>query len=178
MLFKTSFNNVPIRERLFHMRQFSGLDFFSVQVDAFYPSLVAFSHSWYEEKHQLVLRKSLTLELPHVEKIHSFEVEIPASRVFLCVDAQLLGTSLAGTKMPLSICLKNCYLNLIYSACIREGARGPWNFQNHVFLPNFAPWEAENEAFSWFCSVWPPLDLDPYASADIHSSALPHSVSC
>ena len=35
-------------------------------------SLVAFGHSWYEEMHQLVLRKSWTLELPHVEKIHFF----------------------------------------------------------------------------------------------------------
>ena len=35
-------------------------------------SLVAFGHSWYGEMHQLVLRKSWTLELPHVEKIHLF----------------------------------------------------------------------------------------------------------
>ena len=30
-----------------------------------------------------------------------FKLEIPASRVFLGADAQLLGTSLAGAKMPL-----------------------------------------------------------------------------
>ena len=36
------------------------------------PSLVAFGHSWYREMHQCVLRKSPTLELPHVEKIHFF----------------------------------------------------------------------------------------------------------
>ena len=34
-------------------------------------------------------------------------LEIPASRVFLGADAQLLGTSLAGARMPLSICLKS-----------------------------------------------------------------------
>ena len=34
-------------------------------------SLVAFGHSWYGEMHQRVLRKSWTLELPHVEKLHS-----------------------------------------------------------------------------------------------------------
>ena len=33
-------------------------------------SLVAFGHSWYGEMHQRVLRKSWTLELPHVEKLH------------------------------------------------------------------------------------------------------------
>ena len=38
------------------------------------PSLVAFGHSWYREMHQLVLRKSLTLELPHVEKIHLISI--------------------------------------------------------------------------------------------------------
>ena len=43
-----------------------------------------------------------------------YTLEIPASRVFLGADAQLLGTSLASTKMPLSICLKSRYLNLIY----------------------------------------------------------------
>ena len=47
-----------------------GLGFFSALVDAFH------HHSWPSatrdgEMHQLVLRKSLTLELPHVEKIHS-----------------------------------------------------------------------------------------------------------
>ena len=46
-----------------------GLGFFSALVDAFH------HHSWPSatrdgEMHQLVLRKSLTLELPHVEKIH------------------------------------------------------------------------------------------------------------
>ena len=46
-----------------------GLGFFSALVDAFH------HHSWPlatrdGEMHQLVLRKSLTLELPHVEKIH------------------------------------------------------------------------------------------------------------
>ena len=46
-----------------------GLGFFSALVDTF-PH-----HSWPSatrdgEMHQLVLRKSLTLELPHVEKIH------------------------------------------------------------------------------------------------------------
>ena len=46
------------------------------------------------------------------KRLIDFELEIPASRVFLGADAQLLGTSLAGTKIPLSICLKNCYLNL------------------------------------------------------------------
>ena len=34
-------------------------------------SLVAFGHSWYGEMHQLVLRKSWTRELPHVEKAFS-----------------------------------------------------------------------------------------------------------
>ena len=48
-----------------------GLGFFSALVDAF-PH-----HSWPSatrggEMHQLVLRKTLTLELPHVEKIHLF----------------------------------------------------------------------------------------------------------
>ena len=62
--------SVPIRECLFHVKQFSGLDFFSALVDAF------LYHSWPSatrdrEMHQLVLRKSQTLELPHVEKIHS-----------------------------------------------------------------------------------------------------------
>ena len=38
------------------------------------------------------------------------------SRVFLAADAQLLGTSLAGARMPLSICLENHYLNRIYVA--------------------------------------------------------------
>ena len=47
-----------------------GSDFFSALVDAF------LYHSWPSatrdrEMHQLVLRKSQTLELPHVEKIHS-----------------------------------------------------------------------------------------------------------
>ena len=47
-----------------------GSDFFSALVDAF------LYHSWPsatrdKEMHQLVLRKSQTLELPHVEKIHS-----------------------------------------------------------------------------------------------------------
>ena len=47
-----------------------GLGFFSALVDAFH------HHSWPSatrdgEMHQLVLRKSLTLELPHVEKIHT-----------------------------------------------------------------------------------------------------------
>ena len=32
---------------------------------------------------------------------------IPASRVFLAADAQLLGTSLAGAETPLRICLKS-----------------------------------------------------------------------
>ena len=46
-----------------------GLGFFSALVDAFH------HHSWPSatrdrEMHQLVLRKSQTLELPHVEKIH------------------------------------------------------------------------------------------------------------
>ena len=46
-----------------------GLGFFSALVDAFH------HHSWPSatrdgEMHQLVLRKSLTLELPHVETIH------------------------------------------------------------------------------------------------------------
>ena len=46
-----------------------GSNFFSALVDAF------LYHSWPSatrdrEMHQLVLRKSQTLELPHVEKIH------------------------------------------------------------------------------------------------------------
>ena len=47
-----------------------GLGFFSALVDAFH------HHSWplvtrHGEMHQLVLRKSQTLELPHVEKAFS-----------------------------------------------------------------------------------------------------------
>ena len=34
-------------------------------------------------------------------------LEIPASRVFLGADAQLLGTSLAGVRKSLSICLNH-----------------------------------------------------------------------
>ena len=39
------------------------------------------------------------------------KLEIPASRVFLGADAQLLGTSLAGVRESLSMCL-NHYLVL------------------------------------------------------------------
>ena len=45
-----------------------------------------------------------------------FWLEIPASLVFLGADAQLLGTSLASARMPLSISLKNHNLNWIYIA--------------------------------------------------------------
>ena len=37
-------------------------------------------------------------------------LEIPALQVFLDADAQLLGTSLAGTNMPLS---RRCYKSLL-----------------------------------------------------------------
>ena len=58
-----------------------GLGFFSAQVDAF-PH-----HEWPKatrdgEMHQLVLRKSLTLELPHVEKIHFTTVPCNETRLF------------------------------------------------------------------------------------------------
>ena len=33
--------------------------------------------------HQLVLRKSLTLELPHVEKIHFFTLPLPLSYLWV-----------------------------------------------------------------------------------------------
>ena len=41
-----------------------------------------------------------------------------------------------------------------------EGQRGPWppwNFLDNAILPSFAPWKAENYAFSWFllCLVPP-----------------------
>ena len=39
-----------------------------------------------------------------------FELEIPASRVFLGADAKLLGTS---TKIPLSICLNPILYGLL-----------------------------------------------------------------
>ena len=57
-----------------------GLGFFSALVDAF-PH-----HSWPlatrgGEMHQLVLRKTLTLELPHVEKIHCQDVTRIGGRV-------------------------------------------------------------------------------------------------
>ena len=34
-------------------------------------------------------------------------LEIPASLVFLGADAKLLGTSMVGAKIPLTICLKS-----------------------------------------------------------------------
>ena len=53
------------------------------------PSLVAFGHSWYREMHQLVLRKSLTLELPHVEKIHftSYRSKSSVAFDFFCLHS-------------------------------------------------------------------------------------------
>ena len=41
----------------------------------------------------------------------------------------------------------------------------PWNFQDRVFLPNFAPWKANNQAFLWLLLCLAPLDWNPYASA-------------
>ena len=44
-------------------------------------------------------------------------LEIPASRVFLGADAQLLGTSLAGARMPLTISItSHLKLNIRSSA--------------------------------------------------------------
>ena len=54
-----------------------------------------------------------------------FELEIPASRVFLGADTQLLGTSLAGAKI--SICLKSLLkLNSLSSASPRS-APSSWD---------------------------------------------------
>ena len=40
-----------------------------------------------------------------ISKCHFYKIlEIPALQVFLGAEAQLLGTSLAGTRMPLTIC--------------------------------------------------------------------------
>ena len=50
--------------------------------------------------------------------IYMNRLEIPASQVFLGADTQLLGTSLAGARMPLVYILIH-YLNCIYVAQLR-----------------------------------------------------------
>ena len=59
-----------------------GSNFFSALVDAF------LYHSWPSatrdrEMHQLVLRKSQTLELPHVEKIQ-FQMKVLSFQTYFC----------------------------------------------------------------------------------------------
>ena len=39
--------------------------------------------------------------------MNKYVLEIPTSQVFLGADAQLLWTSLAGSRMPMSICIKS-----------------------------------------------------------------------
>ena len=67
------FINGYIRECLFHMKLFLGLTFFSALVDSFLYHLLPLA-TRDREMHQLVLRKSQTLELPHVEKIHTLNL--------------------------------------------------------------------------------------------------------
>ena len=43
------------------------------------------------------------LKISHLERYTYVLLEIPASQVFLGADAQLHWTSLAGSRMPLSI---------------------------------------------------------------------------
>ena len=69
VLFLTSLLILPLDNASSTGGQFSGFDFFSAIVDA----CPFIKSGWsYREMHQLPVRKSVTLELPHVEKIQSF----------------------------------------------------------------------------------------------------------
>ena len=57
-----------------------------------------------------------------------YKLEIPASRVFLGADAQLLGISLADAKMPLNVCFK-AQLNLnMHSLALPCSAPCKWGW--------------------------------------------------
>ena len=59
-------------------------------------SLVAFGHSWYGEMHQRVLRKSWTLELPHVEKTFS---NVAINKLYLFHMRQFEGSTFSQHKL-------------------------------------------------------------------------------
>ena len=55
------------------------------------------------------------------------KLEIPDSRVFLGVDVQLLGTSLVGARMPLTMCLKSCLRLNIHSSALLRSTSCKWD---------------------------------------------------
>ena len=48
----------------------------------------------------------------------------------------------------------------------RGGLGPPWNFQKHVNLPDIAKKRHKLAHFHQILSIWPPLSLRRYASAD------------
>ena len=60
-----------------------------------------FGHSWYGEMHQLVLRKSWTLELPHVEKLQRGQADKKTTTYFTVVEQNPGPSGQKFSKPPL-----------------------------------------------------------------------------
>ena len=74
-----------------------------------------------------------------MQRKNIIKLEIPASRVFLGADAQLLGTSLAGARMPLTISLKSQLIEYTYVARLRLAQHCASGMEYTNLLPLFWP---------------------------------------